>query len=226
MLFYLPDFTNPILPETEARHVLQVLRMKTGEVLEVTDAAGKKGKARLLNEKPGNCLLQILESENTERLWTGEFWLAVAPTKNLDRMEWLVEKATEIGCNGFHFFRSRRTERSHLNTERLNKIALSAMKQSGQFYLPQIHWHDKLQLLPFGQFNRIITADLSSNETKIKPGTDEKTLLLIGPEGDFTPDELEYLAEKKTEALRFLPQVLRTETAALYALMLARSSAG
>jgi 16S rRNA (uracil1498-N3)-methyltransferase len=64
--------------------------MKTGDVLDVTDAAGQKGKARLLNEKPGNCLLQVLESENTERLWTGEFWLAVAPTKNLDRMEWLV----------------------------------------------------------------------------------------------------------------------------------------
>jgi len=226
MLFYLPDFAKPILPETEARHVLQVLRMKTGDVLDVTDAAGKKGKARLLNEKPGNCLLQVLESETTDRLWTGEFWLAVAPTKNLDRMEWLVEKATEIGCQGFHFFRSRRTERNQLNTERLNKIALSAMKQSGQFFLPQIHWHDKLQLVPFGEFNRIITADLSAKETKIKQGKHEKILLLIGPEGDFTPEELDFLAEKKTESLRFLPQVLRTETAALYSLMLARSSAG
>jgi 16S rRNA (uracil1498-N3)-methyltransferase len=226
MLFYLPDFAKPILPETEARHVLQVLRMKAGDVLDVTDAAGQKGKARLLNEKPGNCLLQVLESETTDRLWTGEFWLAVAPTKNLDRMEWLVEKATEIGCQGFHFFRSRRTERNQLNTERLNKIALSAMKQSGQFFLPQIHWHDKLQLVPFGEFNRIITADLSAKETKIKQGKHEKILLLIGPEGDFTPEELDFLAEKKTESLRFLPQVLRTETAALYSLMLARSSAG
>jgi len=100
------------------------------------------------------------------------------------------------------------------------------MKQSGQFFLPQIHWHDKLQLVPFGKFNRIITADLSAKETKIKQGKNEKILLLIGPEGDFTPEELDFLAEKKTESLRFLPQVLRTETAALYALMLARSSAG
>ena len=220
MLFYLPDFENPVLPETEARHALQVLRMKKGDSLRVTNGKGLKADAQILSDKPAACLLQLSEIGQLKRFQSGEIYLAVAPTKNADRMEWLIEKGTELGCAGFHFFKSKRTERNHLNLERLEKIALSAMKQSGQNFLPEIHWHKSLEELPLHHFDRIITADLSAAENKLKEIPYKKMLLLIGPEGDFTTVELEWLSGKSTESVRFLPQVLRTETAAMYALTL------
>ncbi len=221
MLFYLPDFQNPILPETEARHALQVLRLKKGDQIRVSDGKGRIAKGQILSDKPANCRLDLREEERVKPLREEEIHLAIAPTKNADRMEWLEEKGSELGCNGFHFFKSARTERSNLNLERIEKIALSAMKQSGQFYLPEIHWHKSLDALPMGDFDRIITADLSAAENRLQEIPYKKMLLLIGPEGDFDSKELQWLKEKSTESLRFLPQVLRTETAALYALTLA-----
>ena len=224
MLFYLPDFENPVLPESEARHALQVLRMKKGDRLHVSDGKGGKASAQIQSESTSACKLQLNDIEHVNKFQSGDIFLAVAPTKNADRMEWLVEKGTELGCAGFHFFRSKRTERNHLNLERLEKIALSAMKQSGQYYLPEIHWHRSTADLPVQQFDRIVTADLSASENRLKEIPYNKMLLLIGPEGDFTPEELQWLSGKSTESVRFLPQVLRTETAALYALTLAMVS--
>lgn len=224
MLFYLPDFANPVLPETEARHALQVLRMKKGDSLQVSDGKGGFAEAVIGSESTSACKLQLSEIKHFTKPQEGEIFLAVAPTKNADRMEWLVEKGTELGCAGFHFFRSKRAERNHLNLERLEKIALSAMKQSGQYHLPEIHWHKSLSDVPLSEFDRLVTADLSATENRLNAIPFSKMLLLIGPEGDFTPEELRWLAGKSTEALRFLPQVLRTETAALYALTLAMVS--
>ena len=220
-LFYLPDFESEILPEPEARHVLQVLRMRKGDLLQLTDGKGRRATGRILQEKVSQCRLEITDIQSVERFRSGEIHLAVAPTKNADRMEWLVEKATELGCNGFHFFQSERTARSHLNLERLERVALSAIKQSGQYHLPEIKWHKQLQQLPLADFDRIVIADLSSSHTRLNPIPFRKMLLLIGPEGDFTAEELVWLGTQKTESIRFLPQVLRTETAALYALSLA-----
>jgi len=219
-LFYLPDFESEILPEAEAKHALQVLRMRKGDLLQLTDGKGRICKGRILQEKVTQCRLEITDIQSVERFRSGEIHLAVAPTKNADRMEWLVEKATELGCNGFHFFHSERTTRSRLNLERLERVALSAIKQSGQCHLPEINWYPELQQLPFAAFDRVVTADLSSSENRLRPISFRKMLLLIGPEGDFTAEELTWLGTQKTESIRFLPQVLRTETAALYALSL------
>jgi 16S rRNA (uracil1498-N3)-methyltransferase len=220
MLFYLPDLQQNLLPETEARHALQVLRLRKGDLISVTDGKGNRAQARILSEKTSACLLEISGNEHITPYRQEEIHLAVAPTKNSERMDWLIEKATEIGCNGFHFFKSDRTGRSHMNLERLQRIALSAIKQSEQYYLPEIKWYEKVQLLPFSNFDRIITADLSSKNTRLTPKTFRKMLFLIGPEGDFSPEELDWLTGQSTESVRFLPQVLRTETAALYALSL------
>jgi len=220
-LFYLPDFQSAVLPEPEARHALQVLRLHKGDELLLTDGKGHRGKARILAEKINQCQLEILEQEKIPTFRSEEIHLAVAPTKNSERMDWLVEKATELGCNGFHFFKSERTGRNQLNLDRLQRIALSAIKQSGQYYLPEIHWYNSLNAVPFSSFDRIITADLSGKESRLAPLSFQKMLLLIGPEGDFSPAELEFLQRQQTEAVRFLPQVLRTETAGLYALTLA-----
>lgn len=220
MLFYLPDLQQDLLPETEARHVLQVLRLRKGDHISVTDGKGNRAQARILSEKASACRLEIVGNEYIAPFRQEEIHLAVAPSKNADRMDWLVEKATEMGCNGFHFFKSERTGRNHLNIERLQRIALSAIKQSGQYYLPEIHWYDRLSLLPFSDFERIIIADLSSTNSRLTQLPFRKMLFLIGPEGDFSPGELEWLCGQQTESVRFLPQVLRTETAALYALSL------
>lgn len=221
MLFYLPDFSLPVLPETEARHALQVLRLNAGDDIDLSDGKGKRAKAKILEAKAGNCSLALSDITETSPLTSAEIHLAVAPTKNADRMEWLVEKGTELGCRGFHFFRSSRTERNHLNLERMERIALSAMKQSGQYFLPEMHWYKKPEDLPMGSFDRIVIADLSARENRLQQIPCNKMLMLIGPEGDFTESELSWLSELKTESIRFLPQVLRTETAALYALSLA-----
>lgn len=217
-LFFLPDFQNPTLPEQEARHAIQVLRLRKGDVLHLTDGKGRRATGRILSEKSSDCKLEVSEIQLVEPFRSEEIHLAVAPTKNADRMEWLVEKATELGCNGLHFFHSERTGRQQLNMERMQRIALSALKQSGQHYLPSIAWYQDLRQLPLPDFDRVITADLSSSESRLTSRPFRKMLLLIGPEGDFSGEELSWLASQQTESIRFLPQVLRTETAALYAL--------
>jgi 16S rRNA (uracil1498-N3)-methyltransferase len=224
MLFYLPDFAHPVLSEPESMHCVKVLRMQKGNELEITDGAGHFGKARILDPNPKRCGLEITSQTTKAKDWTGTLWLAVAPTKNIDRMEWMVEKCTEIGCDGFLFVRTERTERDHLNLERLQKVALSAMKQSGQAWLPEILWASKWSAIPWARFDRIVTADLGSENKKLERKETDSCLLFIGPEGDFTTKELEDLKNRKAESIRLRPQVLRTETAALFALSLAHLS--
>jgi 16S rRNA (uracil1498-N3)-methyltransferase len=224
MLFYLPDFTNPILPETEAMHVVKVLRLGKGAEISITNGKGAIAKARVADPNPKKCSLEISEVTEKEKDWKGCIWLGVAPTKNIDRMEWMVEKCTEIGCDGFLFIRTARTERDQINLERLQKVALSAMKQSGQAWMPEMIWAPKWSAIPWNQFDRLITTDLGATNTKIERRPEENCLILIGPEGDFTPQELEDLKTRKSEGIRLRPQVLRTETAAMFALSLVHLS--
>jgi 16S rRNA (uracil1498-N3)-methyltransferase len=221
MLFYLPEFHKPVLPETESMHCVKVLRKGKGDTIRVTDGLGNMADARITDPNPKRCGLELLNPIEKPKDWEGNVWLAVAPTKNLDRMEWLVEKATEIGCDGFLFVRTARTERDHLNLERLQKVALSAMKQSGQASLPDMIWAPKWNQIPWEKFDRILTADLTAHNPEWKRDLNSRSLLFIGPEGDFTPQELDDLKQHQAESIRLRPQVLRTETAALYALMLA-----
>jgi len=221
MLFFLPDFSEALLPEAEAQHCLKVLRLGQGAEISVTDGKGLMGKARIVDANPKKCKLTVFDSSLKPKDWEGSVWLGVAPTKNLDRMEWLVEKGTEIGCDGFLFIRTARTERDQINLERLGKVALSAMKQSGQAWMPELSWAGKWSSIPWANFDRLITADLGSENKTLNRKPNESCLILIGPEGDFTPQELEDLKQRKAESIKLRPQVLRTETAALYALSLA-----
>jgi len=217
MLFYLPDFNQPVLPETDALHVLKVLRKKKGDFIRVSDGKGRKAQARIESADIRNCLLQLSEAEFEEKSET-EIWLAVAPTKQMERMEWMVEKCTEIGADGFVFFHSARTERSIIKTERLEKVALSAMKQSGQSRLPAIRWYSAWSLFPWNEFDHFFVADLGENATdQLIPQTG-KNLILTGPEGDFTPEEYKEIRAHQAKRIRLRPQILRTETAAIFAL--------
>lgn len=221
-MFYLPDFSHPILSEVESQHAVKVLRLQKGKLVDWSDGKGHRGTARISEPDSRRCRLEILDVKELDRPWKGSLTIAIAPTKNLDRMEWLVEKATEIGCNGFVFFRTARTERDHINLERLEKVAVSAMKQSGQSWLPHFQWIAKWNLSFLDLFPNKILADLGEN-TRPFPALSAETqnLLIIGPEGDFTSQERIELLEKGVQSVRLCPQVLRTETAALFALTVA-----
>jgi 16S rRNA (uracil1498-N3)-methyltransferase len=222
MLFYLTDFSNPVLSETESQHIVKVLRKVKGDWIEVTDGLGNRANAQIEDAHHKHCRLSLISPTHHERPWKSQHWLGIAPTKNLDRMEWLVEKATEVGCNGFLFFRSKRTERDQLNLERLQKVAVAAMKQSGQNWLPEIMWVPKWELFPWKQFDQIYLADLEVEEKKELLKSDPgkgKSIWMIGPEGDFTPEERQTLKEHLAIPVSLGPTVLRTETAALYSLV-------
>lgn len=221
MRFYLEDFSRPVLNETESGHAVRVLRLRTGSALEVMDGAGHFARAVITHAAPRAVELALEATETQEPHWKGEIWMGIAPTKNTDRMEWLVEKATEIGLNGFIFLRTGRTERAHVNTERLRKVALAAIKQSGQPFLPALE-EGKPGPALWQQFTQLVLTDTGEKTTAVwKRKPEGKTLLLIGPEGDFTPEEKTAIRQAGAAALSLGPRILRTETAGLYTLFLA-----
>ena len=239
LLLYAPDIaTNPQLPETEAHHCLKVLRMKAGDMIQITDGKGNfyraeiaeglyrgiAGQARndkqfqVRNEK---CKVNILETIPQPPLWIGTIEIALTPTKNLDRIEWFVEKATEIGIDKIDFLRCRFSERKELSTERILKIMISAMKQSEKARLPVIQ-----EMIDFKDF---IRRDFNGQKfiAHCYPGEkiilaqayrkNENVLVLIGPEGDFSEEEIDLAAESGFVPVSLGESRLRTETAALTA---------
>ena len=138
-VFYAPDITtNKELPHDEAQHITKVLRMKEGEEIIITDGKGSFYKATLSLVTNKHCSVQLLSQESARPLWKNKLEIAVAPTKHLDRMEWFVEKATEIGVDQINFVACEFSERKQIKIERMNRIAISAMKQSHKAILPQI----------------------------------------------------------------------------------------
>lgn len=224
--FYAPEISlNPILPESDSQHCIKVLRKGAGDIVTVIDGRGKRYTCRIVDPHPKHAMLQVVEVEEIPVPWQGTITLAVAPTKHLDRMEWLVEKAVEIGIDRFVPLLCAHSERKELKTERLEKIAISAMKQSLKAQMPQI--------LPMTPICRFIAEQKSSDAQRFVAYCDDAierrvlakelhpfadTTILIGPEGDFSPEEIQ-----GTIAAGFLPVTLgdcrlRTETAALAAL--------
>jgi 16S rRNA (uracil1498-N3)-methyltransferase len=139
LLFYSPDIAvNTQLPEPEAQHCLKVLRMQAGDVVHLTDGTGNFYKAAIAEMHPKRCRLDILEIIPQPPAWKGQITIALAPAKNIERTEWFAEKATEIGINKIAFLNCRFSERKEIKTERINKILISAMKQSLKAYLPEL----------------------------------------------------------------------------------------
>jgi len=140
-LFYAPEITDKsqeyTLSEEESKHSIRVLRLKVGSQVELLNGKGLSVLAEIADDHPKKCKLRILKTEYHPRI-SNEIHLALAPTKNMDRMEWLMEKATEIGLSKLTFLKCDHNERSQLKLDRLEKIAISAMKQSKRYYLPEI----------------------------------------------------------------------------------------
>lgn len=218
--FYAPELTTEMrLGPEESHHCVRVLRKRAGDIIYVADGRGLRAECRILNADAKAVEVEIISQKEIEKSWSGKITLAVAPTKNADRMAWLIEKATEIGVDRIIFIQCRNSERKNLNIERLRRNAISAMNQSLKTRLPEI---EELQPLDnilslesdkfFGYCDEKTTRVLFVSQ--YRPGND--VVIAIGPEGDFTPQEVESLQKNGFQAVTFGNERLRTETAALY----------
>ena len=221
-VFYTPDIlTNPELPEEEAGHCLRVLRLGFGSEIMLTDGNGSFYKAVISAATNKRCQVQITETIPQEPFWTGHLHLAMAPTKNMDRIEWFAEKATEIGFNELSFLNCRFSERKVIKIDRVEKIVVSALKQSLKASKPVVN-----EMIDFKKFmerdfpgQKFIAHCYEGEKPLLKdvivPGED--AVVLIGPEGDFSREEVELAESKGFKAISLGKSRLRTETAALVA---------
>lgn len=221
-IFYAPDIEHDtVLPEEESGHAIRVLRLKEGDEITLTNGKGSFFRASIVTAHQKHCRLELLEHCQQEELWPFYLHIAIAPTKNMDRMEWFVEKATEIGIDGITCLNCRFSERREIKTARLEKILISAMKQSKKASLPLLTgmtgFSDFVKL-PFD--GRKFIAHCEEGEKVLLSQTyhpREKVLILIGPEGDFSPDEIKLAVQNGFEPISLGKSRLRTETAALAA---------
>ena len=221
-VFYTPDIqTRAELPEEEAAHAVRVLRLEAGDEVTLTDGKGCFYRAEISAASNKRCLVNVLETLPQEPLWQGHLHLAMAPTKNMDRTEWLAEKATEIGFDELTFLNCRFSERKVIKTERIQKILVSAIKQSLKARLPKLN--------EMTDFNRFIRQPFNGQKFIAHCYEGEKPLLkdivrcgedalvLIGPEGDFSEEEVKLAVEQGFQPISLGRSRLRTETAALVA---------
>ncbi len=221
-LFYAPDIEiNPILPEEETKHAVRVLRLSEGDTIFITDGKGFFYDAVLTYASAKKCEVKIVGKREQTLLWDFNLHIAVAPTKNMDRMEWFCEKSTEIGINSITFINSRFSERKEIKPARLEKILLSAMKQSQKATLPQLSGmidFDAFIRMPFA--GRKFIAYCGEGEKQLLKqiySKGEDALTLIGPEGDFSRNEIDMALKQGFEPITLGKSRLRTETAALIA---------
>ena len=221
--FYAPDIAiNPILPESDSQHCVRVLRMKEGDTLEVIDGKGHRYTCRLIEAHAKRAHVEIIEKQDVPLSWQNNITIAVAPTKHLDRMEWMVEKLTEIGVNRIIPLLCRYSERKELKIERLEKIAISAMKQSLKTVLPIIDVMTPIKDVITKQMydQRFIAYCDTSIPRKLLSAeyrANKDTLILIGPEGDFSTEEINLALNSGYNPISLGDNRLRTETAAIVA---------
>jgi 16S rRNA (uracil1498-N3)-methyltransferase len=223
-LFYTPDITDsPIyyLSEEESKHCIRVLRLQLNDHVQLIDGRGGLYEAEIIDAHPKKVALKLLSLQSEYAKRNHYLHIAVAPTKNLERLEWFLEKATEIGIDEISLINCQRSERKEAKAERLNKIITSAIKQSLKAYHPKLNEITPLQKLitqPFDGQKFIAHCEPGEKlelSKAIKPNG--RYLILIGPEGDFTPKEIEDALQNGFEPITLGNSRLRTETAALEA---------
>ena len=221
-LFYAPDLTSGLyhLTKEESRHCIKVLRLNTGDALHITDGRGTLVGARLIDPDPKKCIVEILNTKKEYEKRSYRIHLAVAPTKNISRFEWFLEKATEIGIDEVTPLICDHSERRVVKTDRLERILIGAMKQSLKAYLPvlneAVNFTDFISQPFNGQKFIASFAEGNSNLKNIyQSGQD--VLILIGPEGDFSPSETEQANNAGFSRINLGNSRLRTETAAVVA---------
>lgn len=222
-LFYTPDIASTIyqLDEEESKHCVRVLRLKLNDKVNLIDGKGGFYLAEIISDHPKKTILQVLEAQKDFSKRNHHLHIAVAPTKNIDRFEWFLEKATEIGIDEITPIICDRSERKEIKHDRSNKIITAAIKQSLKAFHPVLN-----PQISFREFVLKASADakfiahcedgvkseISSNFVK-----HQNYLILIGPEGDFSTQEIEYALQSGFVPITLGKSRLRTETAALQA---------
>ena len=228
--FYVPQaIERNELPAEEATHALRVLRLKPGDELFLMDGEGVFYEAHV-TQADKHCYYEIDKALPQPKTWSAHIHLGIAPTKMMERIEWLAEKATEIGFDELSFLHCKFSERKTLRADRVEKIVISAAKQSRKSFLPLVH-----ELTPFSQFidesevrHRYIAHCYDEIErvdffNELNQLTDDDPItILVGPEGDFSIDEVNLAMAKGYKSISLGKSRLRTETAGLYAVMLAQ----
>jgi len=226
-IFYIPELTENdkeiALSEEESKHACRVLRLKKGEELLLMNGKGFHFAAKIVDDHAKKCVVKIT-SFTFEEASKNQIHIAICPTKNNDRMEWFVEKATEIGVTEISFVISKNSERTALKLDRFEKIAIAATKQSQRKYMPILN--EPIAVVEFLKLHKnggAIAHCYQGSKIQLKNNIQKTNYpILIGPEGDFTKTEVEAALAAKFDPISLGKNRLRTETAGLYACMMAK----
>lgn len=230
--FFVPNAAEETeMPMEEALHALRVLRIKSGDDIYLMDGQGNFYRAEVTLAATKRCLYTIRETLPQQPAWRGKIHLAIAPTKALDRMEWMAEKATEIGFDELSFMKCQFSERRLMRTERLDKIIISAVKQSRKAWKPRVNamvsFKDFIQKPFEGRkfichcYEEFEKKDLFSELQQLSASGSSDVTILIGPEGDFSAEEVKRAMEHGYESVSLGASRLRTETAGVMAVAMA-----
>lgn len=218
-LFYGEIFPEVLIHEDEQQHIQKVLRIRSGEEIFVTDGKGNLAKGKLQTEGRKITLTSTEIFENIPE-FSPKLHIAIAPTKNIDRTEFFVEKATEMGISEITFLQTENSERKNINIERIRKQAISASKQSLRMHFPMVNEMARLKdFLKNIQTENTYVAHCNEKLERIsiqKIEIQNEITVLIGPEGDFSDKEIQMLSDLNIKALTLGKQRLRTETAGIY----------
>ncbi|WP_313101120.1 RsmE family RNA methyltransferase [Epilithonimonas sp.] len=218
-LFFGQIFPDLIIDSDEQQHITKVLRMREGEEIFVTDGNGNLAKGNLMFEGK-KVSLEVSEIKENLPDFSPKLHIAIAPTKNIDRIEFFVEKAVEMGISEISFILTEKTERKNISIEKLRKQAISASKQSHRFHFPKVN-----DLIKFSEFMKSLNPENTfvahCNESLERVSLNEipkfeNYTFMIGPEGDFSDKEIQLLADKGIKAVSLGNQRLRTETAGIF----------
>lgn len=224
-LFYNPQIDQKqkeyTFDKTESRHIVRVLRKSEGDLLSITNGKGTLFTAKICTANEKRCVVTLLNSQTKQKPWKYFLHVAIAPTKSNDRMEWFLEKATEIGIDEITPIICQHSERKTVKLDRYEKILQSAMKQSLKFQLPKLN--PPISFKEFVEQNReghkyIAHCEMQEKKMlkkEIAPGAEQT--ILIGPEGDFSSAEIELAKAQNYTSVTLGESRLRTETAALVA---------
>lgn len=231
--FYVPDAAHAReLPEEEAKHAVRVLRLQSGDRLFLVDGEGGLFEAEVTMASGKHCMYGIIGNLHCQKEWHGRICLAIAPTKMIDRIEWMVEKATEIGFDEISFLDCKFSERKTIRTDRIEKIVVSAMKQSHKASKPSvcemtdfkkyIDAHSSGHRFIAHCYEEVERTDFYGELQKINPN--DAVTILVGPEGDFSIDEVKYAVANGYKSVSLGRSRLRTETAGLCAVQMSNLS--
>jgi len=225
-IFFTDQINETTLSEETSKHIAQVLRMQVGEHIQLTDGKGHLVTSLIVDNHKKKCIVQHIEKQGFQKPQK-EMSIAISLVKNASRFEWFLEKATEIGITAIIPLICNRTEKQHFRTERMNGILISAMLQSKQTWLPELKAPTPFnELIKLSNHPSKYIAHCENDDQKIQLSSLQRTnqsIICIGPEGDFTPDEIQLAKQNGFLPVTLGDTRLRTETAGMFSAVLLMS---